>query len=690
MRGRRGLVALPALALAILALGAVAAPPAEATRVRSIFPSDALTVADPEQRTGRRIALRLPDCAREPAGCDEVRLLNRLDGFSVSPRVAIAFSAPIRLETVTRRSAFVLPLFAEPLPSPIALGRLVWDPEGRVLYARPERALLQGRRYAVVVTARVLDRDGDPLALGREGRLAGAAGGLDAVALRRLEDLGVPRPDVVAMSVFTTRSVTAGLEQMRAVVEAGPAPELRFALGPAGARSVYRRADLEGLEHRRQVSTVPGQALADPVSIPLGLLPPSEVGTIAMGSFRAPSFLAPERYVPDAPTGNRAIGPAREEEVHVTVFLPRGDPPAAGWPVAIFGHGFGNDRHLPSALLAGTMARHGLATLGMNVVGHGGGPEGRLTVTRAGGEALSLPGGGRGLDLDGDGRIGSTEGVGTLNRGPLALVGSRDGMRQTVVDLMSLIRALRRGVDVDGDGRPDLDGERVYYVGQSFGGMYGTLLLAVDPLARVGALNVPGGPIVEIARLAPAFRPLVIEQLKRRQPALLNGERDFVESLPLPDEPPVRAPAPGALAIQAYLARAEWLGQAADPVAFAPYLRQAPLQGVGPKAVLYQMAAGDRTVPNVTTENILRAGALASFLSVYRHDRVAPALPERFGNPHAFLVWNFFPEVAAIGRAAQEQVARFFLSGGRRIERTDERFEVPGAPGRASAARAPR
>ncbi len=59
----------------------------------------------------------------------------------------------------------------------------------------------------------------------------------------------------------------------------------------------------------------------------------------------------------------------------------------------------------------------------------------------------------------------------------------------------------------------------------------------------------------------------------------MNGEQDFAESIPLPGEAPVREPAAGALDIQAYFDRAEWLSQPANPVAFAPYLRQAPLPG---------------------------------------------------------------------------------------------------------------
>ena len=306
----------------------------------------------------------------------------------------------------------------------------------------------------------------------------------------------------------------------------------------------------------------------------------------------------------------------------VTVYLPTGTRPTGGWPVAIFGHGFGNDRHFVPMTVAGTMARFGFATVAINVVGHGGGPEGTLTVLRTGQDPVTLPAGGRGVDQDGDGRIGSTEGVGTRAGTPLALISSRDGLRQTTADLMQLVRAIRRGVDVDGDGHVDLDRERIVYFGQSFGGIYGTLLMAVDPLVRVGVLNVAGGPIVEIARQSPVFRGLVADQLKRRQPPLMNGEQDFAESIPLPGEAPVREPAAGALDIQAYFDRAEWLSQPANPVAFAPYLKQAPLLGVGVKAVLYQWAVGDRTVPNPDDRGAAARGrAAAGVLAVPARSR---------------------------------------------------------------------
>jgi len=94
---------------------------------------------------------------------------------------------------------------------------------------------------------------------------------------------------------------------------------------------------------------------------------------------------------------------------------------------------------------------------------------------------------------------------------------------------------------------------------------------------------------------------------------------------------------------------------------------------------LLQTAPDDRTVPIPTREQIIHAGDLQVFLSIYRHDTVAGALPPRFANPHGFITWTRFPDVAAIARAAQEQIARFFLSDGRTIERTDPRFDVPAA-----------
>jgi hypothetical protein len=83
-------------------------------------------------------------------------------------------------------------------------------------------------------------------------------------------------------------------------------------------------------------------------------------------------------------------------------------------------------------------------------------------------------------------------------------------------------------------------------------------------------------------------------------------------------------------------------------------------------------------VPNPTTVALLRAGRLQPVSALYRHDPAA--LSERFKNPHGFLVWTAFPEVYAIGRGAQEQVARFLASGGQQIAPVLPQFEIGPAP----------
>ena len=50
---------------------------------------------------------------------------------------------------------------------------------------------------------------------------------------------------------------------------------------------------------------------------------------------------------------------------------------------------------------------------------------------------------------------------------------------------MQLVREIQVGVDVDGDGKPDLDASD-HYSGQSFGGIYGTQFLALEPAVHAG------------------------------------------------------------------------------------------------------------------------------------------------------------------------------------------------------------
>jgi hypothetical protein len=305
--------------------------------------------------------------------------------------------------------------------------------------------------------------------------------------------------------------------------------------------------------------------------------------------------------------------------------------------------------------VASSLAHAGIATIAINVVGHGFGPNSTYTVSQPVGPTETFGAGGRGFDQDGNGAIASTEGV---NAAGGSIVSNRDGLRQTVFDLVELVHMLQSGVDVDGNGTADLSTSRIYYTGQSFGGIYGVELLGLEPTIRAGVPNVPGGPIVEIARLSPIFRPLVGIALITRSPSLYNAANDgtfanFNENMPFRNDPLLTDGVPGALAIQDYIDNSEWAQQAGNPEGWAPLI-SAP--------VIIQFARGDKTVPNPTTTRIIRAGNLASRTTLFRND-LAHATFNTSKNPHTFLT-NLGPPGTLFALEAQAQIATFFASDG--------------------------
>jgi hypothetical protein len=312
------------------------------------------------------------------------------------------------------------------------------------------------------------------------------------------------------------------------------------------------------------------------------------------------------------------------------------------------------------------LAHNGIATIAINVVGHGFGPNSTLTVIQGTG-ATVLPEGGRGFDQDGNGQITSAEGSSTFVLSPQGTLGSRDALQQTTADLMQLVRAIQGGIDVNGDGLPDLDANRIYYSGQSFGGIYGTIFMGIENDIRAGVPNVPGGPIIDIVRLSPSFQLLLTQALSVRVPQLLNAGPPifFNDNSPLRDLPPVTNHVPGAIAIQTVEDTSRWLGQAGDPVAWAPFIRKDPLPGDKAKSVIIQFARGDETVPNPTATALIRSGDLKDRATFFRND-LAFALGVGFGkNPHTFMT-NIAgtPPVAAAAVGAQSQIAIFLASDG--------------------------
>jgi hypothetical protein len=657
----------------------------------SPFPADWLTVPDRTQRTGLRIASPAARCTLGRSVCDDLKLLGELDGFDLEPRLALRFSGPIDLGSVTPRTVFLVRLVAGP-PEITGVDRLVWDPGSHTLYARPETLLEPETRYGLVVTRELRDSAGRSVEPSPSFAAALRAGNVPAAArdhqaafrlLRgALERRGLRADRVVVASVFTTGSVSAFLEQARDALDRRPPPPALMTAPEEGGRAWFPRASLRHLVLRRQIGPIQGASRATEAApgaeetpqgfrdepLPLDALPRDAVRGVGIGWYWSPMYLTPERRILEAPTLAPHRGAAIDVPVPFVVVTPTSRPPPEGWPLAVFGHGYGGEMFSSALLVAGSLARHGIATAAISVVGHGGGPESRLLVGLADGRTQTVRVPGRGVDLDADGRIEPTEGLTPLPGGSLAALGVRDGLRQQVVDLMAFVRAVAGGLDVDGDRVHDTGLGTIAYAGHSLGGIYGTIFLAVESRVRVGVLAVPGGPVSEIARLSPAFRPLVKDALLRRSPPLLNLAGEFREDLPLRGEGPVASPAPGALAIQDHLARVEWLGRRADPLAYARHLRRSPLPGLEPARVLVQWALDDRVVPNSTTAALVRAGELGDRTVLVRTDRIARAAGVDWPDPHGFLLAVRAPGlVGKVALAAQEQLARFLRDDGEAV-----------------------
>ncbi|MBI4470827.1 MAG: hypothetical protein HY650_16050, partial [Acidobacteria bacterium] len=327
-----------------------------------------------------------------------------------------------------------------------------------------------------------------------------------------------------------------------------------------------------------------------------------------------------------------------------------------------------------------------------------------LTVNQSSGGSVTFPSGGRGIDQNRDGRIGGSEGVAPAP--PRSLLTNRDGILATAGDLIQLVRVIRVGMDVDGDGKVDVDPSRIYYWGGSFGGAYGMAFVALEPDVRAAAFGYVGGAG---DWLAPGGRSGAGSIFAARWPSLINGpgvtslDGVTVTSPYFNDNIPLRSGTPmvvrlqdgtsreicspvintvaGVMEIQEWFDRQAWARQAGNPAAYAPHLRKHPLAGMTAKPVLFLFGRGDQSSTNPSNMMILRAGDLADRATFYRNDLAYAENPNVPKNPHGFpgRIGSHVPLMVAIARGAQEQIAVFFESNGTRVIQPApiRFFEVP-------------
>jgi dienelactone hydrolase/cytoskeletal protein CcmA (bactofilin family) len=648
------------------------------------FPSNALTVSDPTQQTG--LLVQLPSSsnscspASAPGVCSNESLLNQLDGFSVNPRVMVCFSASVDSNTL-QTGISIIPLGGG---ATVSINQIIYDPASNCAFAKPNQVLNQKSEYLLVVTSLVRDAGEQPVAAdpGFATCLASTTGYCSALSSAVKTSLRATASyNVVAASLFTTMSATSWLEQARRYVDANPP-------GPA---TILATAALSNLTN---ITWVPQGTTAGPENVPLAAL--ANVGSIAIGAFNSPDFLSPtDGTIHTTPTAQPISAPYASVPVSFHVFLPSAAKPGGGYPVVIYGHGLSDNQFGAPTYIASTLAQNGFATLAFEITGHGYGSGSVVTLTDSQGNVQTVPTPGRGILLPGNTTIGSTDGC--IVPGAVAV---RDCGRQSAVDLFALVKAIQTSPGMN------LDPTRIYYVGQSFGGTYGTLFQAVEPNVTAAVLNGDGGTSVDIARLAITARPLGDEYLAPL--GLLNVPPAapeppfndyFNDNYVFRDAAPVVNAVPGAMAIQAAFEAADWLGMLGDPLSYAPHLRTSPLTGVPAKSTLFQFGQGDLEVPNPTEFAVVSAAGAQSPAWFFLFDQAVadghpellgvttpdvaplPILPHRIlANPTLFSVPGV-PAEMSIALAEQRQVAAFFQSNGASNPNPNQYVTSPFSPG---------
>jgi hypothetical protein len=687
------------------------------------FPADRFTVVDETQNTCKRVNMPRGDCTgaapEQPSSCVEVDQLNNFDGFNIKPRITIPFSGPIDLSTVNSATIFLVSLGDalvdgapgclvtsfededhdgdELLPPAdagwvVGINQAVWDPLTNTLFVEADEILDQHSRYAVIITSNVKDENGFSIETTKAFKKAIGDDDDDADdgvvvdpdvaaykqalrgAIHEARFFGVRRKDVVAASVFTTMSVSAVIEKIRDQVLAAPAPAAAdFKLGPSGARTLFTLSSITSLTFNRQLKTTGAlspQSLAARLTT-LRAIP--SVGQLAWGRYQSPNYLTAERLIPSTGTFSGVPEVLNYETVYFNIVIPAGAAPANGWPVIIYGQGTGDNLNGAPFNVAANFANHGFATVAINFPGQGLGPTGTLTVARTGNPAITFPAGGRAVDVNHDDNFDSPEGWNAPP--PKSLQLSRNASRQAAIDIMQLIRVLEVGVDVDGNGTTDLDAGRIYYSGISAGSAVGALLVAVDSRLRGAVMSGIGGwPYLH---LEPVARPVVGANFAKHFPPLLNPPGTplitsiggvgvagpfFNENVPDRDQPPLVNTIAGALPLQEWIERLEWLSETGAAGAFSVYWRLKPLAGVAPRPFIIQMSRGDQQALNPITAALARASLVADRITLYRHDLFANR--NLFKDPHSLVIRTDNAVMSTLAAKAQEQISTFFASDG--------------------------
>lgn len=512
-----------------------------------------------------------------PFEADAKARLAELTGFGLSASPLLEFTAPMEKTTVTASTIKLFEL-ADPPRQIEADVELMPDLMHVIVHPKAQR-FAESTSYMVVVDQGVRDATGKQVVAMPAGHFLKARSqvfvdgasqvkaveALDAEKLERgrtqiaaaLDQVG--RDRVLAAWPFTTMAVKRPLVDWRLQAETlGVSPEPTLTS-----------------------QQTPGEAVAD---FPLGITSLGNVDAVYHGTIRSPFFLDARTTALRGDHGHEI------EDVVFTLTTPK-NPKPGPMPVVIFGHGLVTERRFVLAV-ASALAGKGFAAIAIDFPYHGtrtycakGGPVSVINPTT--GEPLSLEPCGAGTTCNDYGKCVDASGQGNkLARWPIIdlpiasgavftdvdhIAGTKDHFVQALVDLGALDRSLRKGDWSPLLGRA-VDTSRIYYTGQSLGGIMGAIFLGTQVDVSRAVLNVPGADLIRMFDESTYFSSHLDGLFTREgiDKASFEGRR--------------------------LLEVARWIMDAVDPQHLGAE--------TGARALLIQMATLDFIIPNDSTKEL--------------------------------------------------------------------------------------
>lgn len=500
-----------------------------------------------------------------------------LDGFALSANLLFETTQPMDPETVSFYNVRLYEIADPPVLIPVEAWLL---PDGIHGVIQPQVSPLKEQTdYAVVIYDGMKSLDGSTLAPMPAGMLLmnenpvavdgkSQIASIDDETAARLESVRarlqplldrLERDRIVTAWTFRTQSVLAPLrEKVDAAEREGVSPH------PANATSMS-----------------PLEALLDFV---IGISSLLDVREVWNGTIQSPVYLDP------VTRGFREDGSHRVEDIPFTFVIPDSADPDVPLPTVIFGHGLMTERRFVLAL-GDYLARKGFGVIAIDLPYHGL----RTACKRGGPMSIPHPLTGELVDLNPcksgttcaeDGRCVDAMGQGNelamwpVINYPMAsgsafleveeLAHTRDHFVQGLIDLRSLLRSLQQG-DWKSQIGYDIDTTKFYYVGQSLGGILGSVFTSLSPEIERAVWNVPGCDVVDMFDTSTYFGPQVNAFFQRESVNRAGYEAEL------------------------FLDVARWIMDSVDPHGVAHLVRQ------GNQSVMIQLAELDFIIPNWST-----------------------------------------------------------------------------------------